>query len=66
MLQTYGKGTNLPHCKECGRSIFITEAEVILRDGKRLVELKCVQPGCGHYNRPTLYDEVALEIRSAV
>jgi hypothetical protein len=61
MLETYGKGTHVA-CSECGRKIFITEAEVNVRDGKRCVELTCISPGCVAYNKPRLYDEEALEI----
>ncbi len=61
MLETYGQGTHVPF-KECGRKIFITEANVTVRDGRRWVELKCPQPGCIAYDKPHLYDEDALEI----
>src|SRR5712691_5332944 len=43
MLERYGKGTHAL-CKECGRKIFITEAEVTQRDGKQWVELTCKSP----------------------
>ena len=62
MRVAYGKGTHAP-CKECGRKIFITEAELTVRDGKRLVELKCSQPGCVVYDKPILYNENTLDIR---
>ena len=61
MLELYGKGTHVP-CSHCGRDIFITEAELTVRDGKRWVELNCVSPGCVAYNEPRLYSEDALEI----
>jgi hypothetical protein len=61
MLESYGQGTHVP-CKACGRKIFITEANVTVRDGKRWVELKCPQPGCVAYDKPHLYAEDALEI----
>src|ERR1700722_8128411 len=65
MRQTYSTGTHLPNCKECGRPIFVTEAEVVERDGKRLVELKCVQPDCGTKGEPALYYEIALALGGA-
>lgn len=61
MIERYGQGTHAP-CSECKRNIFVTEAEVTERDGKRLVELTCNSPGCVAYNLPRLYDEDALEI----
>ena len=61
MLERYGKGTHAL-CKECGRKIFITEAEVTVRDGKRWVELTCKSPGCVAYDKPSLYDKGALKI----
>lgn len=61
MLELYGKGTHVP-CKACGRKIFITEANVTVREGKRLVELNCPVPGCVAYYKPTLYAEDSLEI----
>ena len=61
MQELYGEGTYAP-CTECGRKIFITEAEVTVRDGKRLVDLICKSPGCVAYALPRLYDEGALEI----
>ena len=61
MRELYGEGTYAP-CTECGRKIFITEAEVTVRDGKRLVDLICKSPGCVAYDLPRLYDEDALEI----
>jgi len=65
MKELYGKGTHAP-CSECRRKIFITEAELTVRDGKRLVELTCKSPACVAYNLPRLYDENALEIHSVV
>ncbi len=61
MMEHYGQGTHAP-CSECGRKIFITEAEITEREGKRLVELTCISPSCVAYNLPRLYDEDALEI----
>jgi hypothetical protein len=61
MLEPYGKGTRVP-CFKCGRKIFITEAEVTARDGKRWVELTCKSPGCAARDKPRLYDEDTLEI----
>jgi hypothetical protein len=61
MRVRYGKGTHAA-CKECGRKIFITEAELTARDGKRWVLLACKLPGCVAYEQPRLYDEGALEI----
>lgn len=61
MLEAYGKGTHV-QCSECGRKIFIAEAKVTLRDGKRLVELTCRSPGCVAYEKPRLYNGDALEI----
>jgi hypothetical protein len=61
MIESYGKGTHI-QCSECGRNIFITEAEVTVRDGKRWVELTCKSPGCVVYDQPRLYDEDTLEI----
>jgi hypothetical protein len=63
MIEHYGKGTHTP-CKECGRKIFTTGAELFVRDGNRLVELKCSEPGCVLYDKPTLYDENELDIRA--
>ena len=53
MRELYGEGTYAP-CTECGRKIFITEAEVTVRDGKRLVDLICKSPGCVAYALPRL------------
>jgi hypothetical protein len=64
MREDYGKGTHVP-CKECGRNIFTTEADVTERDGKRWVELKCQQPGCVVFYKLVLYDEDMLEIHGA-
>jgi len=61
MREVYGAGTHA-ECSECGRHIHISAAEVIVRDGKRLVELRCPQPGCVAYQKPRLYDENALYI----
>jgi hypothetical protein len=63
MLERYGKGTHVP-CFKCGRKIFITEAEVTARDGRRWVELNCKSPGCAARDKPRLYDEVTLEIHA--
>ena len=60
----YGKGTHTT-CKECGRMIFLTEVEVTVRDGKRWLELTCLQPDCVVYTKPVLYDEGTLEIHGA-
>ena len=65
MRQTYDPGTHLPNCNDCGRPIFVTDAEVVEHDGKRLVELKCVQPDCGTKGEPALYYEIALNIGGA-
>ena len=62
MRIAYGKGTYAP-CKECGQKILITEAELTVHDGLRLVELKCSNPGCVVYYKPILYNESALNIR---
>ena len=62
MLQSYGHGSRIP-CGECGRKIYVEEAEVIQRDGKRWVELTCNAAGCLAYGKPRLYEESALEIR---
>jgi hypothetical protein len=61
MLEPYGKGTHVP-CFKCGRKIFITEAEVTARDGRRWVKLTCKSPGCVARDKPRLYDEDTLEI----
>jgi hypothetical protein len=42
MRVAYGAGTHAP-CRQCSQDILITEAEMTVRDGKRLVELKCSQ-----------------------
>src|SRR5437016_1685997 len=62
MIERYGKGTHAL-CTECRRKIFITEAQVTVQDGKRLVKLKCKNIGCTAYYKPTLCDENNLEIR---
>jgi hypothetical protein len=59
--ELYGQGTHFI-CTECGRKIFITEAEVTVRNGKRFVDLTCKSPGCVACDLPRLYDEDALEI----
>jgi len=61
MQEPYGKGTHVP-CFKCGRKIFITEAEVTARDGRRWVKLTCKSPGCVARDKPRLYDEDTLEI----
>jgi hypothetical protein len=61
MLEPYGKGTHVP-CLKCGRKIFITEAEVTTRDGRRWVKLTCKSAACVSCNKPRLYDEDTLEI----
>ena len=62
MLRSYGHGTRTA-CAECGRKIYVDEAEVIERDGKRWIELTCTSAGCLAYAKPRLYEEAALEIR---
>ena len=56
-----GKG-HISSAPSADVKIFITEAEVTVRDGKRLVDLTCKSPGCVAYDLPRLYDEDALEI----
>ena len=64
MLEPYGNGTHAP-CAACGRKIFITEAEVTVREGTRLIELTCKSPECTAYELPMLYEEEMLEIHGA-
>jgi len=61
MRELYGQGTHFL-CTECGRKIFVTEAEVTVRNGKRFVDLTCKSPGCVACDLLRLYDEDALEI----
>ncbi len=65
MLQRYGNGTNIK-CKECGRPIFFTEADVATRNGERLIAVKCVDAACPDYNRTHEYSEGSAEIVGAV
>src|SRR5258706_15627936 len=61
MQEPYGKGTHVP-CFKCGRKIFITQAEVTARDGRRWVKLTCKSPGWVARDKPRLYDEDTVEI----
>ena len=62
MLENFGPNTSVK-CHGCFRKIFVNEAEVIERDGKRLVTLQCEHQACPLYGKPEQYDEVELEIR---
>ncbi len=64
MQRPYGKETHAL-CRECGRKIFVVDVEPTEIDGKRMLELKCSQPGCVAYGKPTLYDDDALVIYGA-
>jgi hypothetical protein len=67
MRDRYNEGTHV-ECSEprCRRKIFFDEAEVVVRDGKRMVQVSCIQPGCIAYQQPRWYDEAALEIHGKV
>ncbi len=66
MLENYGQGTHVL-CRGCGQKIFVTgPVEVIIRNGRRLVEVECKRAHCSAYAQPLMYDEEAFEIHGTV
>ncbi len=53
MLENFGGNTTVK-CHSCSRKIYVNEAEVTERAGKRLVTLQCNEPFCPLYARPEL------------